>query len=237
MTLPDCLLLYIIDILIIKKKVKILLQLQYLNIYVYNYLHYNNKIQICVLKKYLTKGKILNYCHNYRRGLIALVSNHIRYNRCNSTNENMNINNFPYYVDKEYNNTPINRNSDIITSFIVIGTCITKIELTAHNVVIARNYYLKSNLVSFIPFINGIQMLKLAFTELRIKVYCEKLKKIYSVRCLLDTKYRRYIVNNIIHNKHNFIDFKNKKIINHMKYDPPGLLTFYSKQDSSFNLK
>jgi len=219
------LILSIIDLLTITKKLKILLKIRYLNKNVYNYIHYHKKIQICCIKKYITKNKILWYKKSFHYAMLSLINLNPKTSLL-IKDYNFNIGNVrtPFYINEEYNNNFIRRDSDIISSFIVIGESITKIELMDQAKIIAHNYYLSSSLASFMPFKIGIQMTGLAFSQLRIKVYAKSIKKIYSVNYLLDGESRRVQCTSNTIVEHPFIDFKNKKLLSKLIYEP-GYIT------------
>lgn len=76
----------------------------------------------------------------------------------------------PSQLYKLDHNKEMPKFGDIISSFIIKGKDITKIELMFGSLCVKRCHYIKANLINFKPFDFGINMLCLSFSDVRLKI-------------------------------------------------------------------
>ncbi len=102
------------------------------------------------------------------------------------------------------------RNGDIVSSFIILGKNIKKVELIIGGSIIHSQHFINAGMINFQPIINGIYLIALAYHEVKIRIYSESLEKVYCRYILLDTEYRRFLAqtNHIV----NINNYKSKNI-------------------------
>lgn len=90
----------------------------------------------------------------------------------------------------------INHIGDILQSFTIIGKNIKKVELYIGNQLIWKSWYINAKLINISPLINGIFIICLKYSTIKIKVYADKCKKVYGYYKFLPTDIRHYFIQN-----------------------------------------
>ncbi len=76
---------------------------------------------------------------------------------------------------------------DIVSSFIILGKNIKKVELIIGGCIIHSQHFINAGMINFQPIVNGIYLIALMYHEVKIRVYSESLEKVYCRYILLDT--------------------------------------------------
>lgn len=109
----------------------------------------------------------------------------------------------------------VGRHGDIVQSFTICGENIKKVELYIGGILVWKSWYLDANLINIQPFFNGIFLIKLAFHNVKIKVYAEKCNHIYTYYKFLQNG-RRDLATTDITLPHVF--YNNKQLYNTITY-------------------
>jgi hypothetical protein len=103
---------------------------------------------------------------------------------------------------------------DIISSFIIIGKNIKKIELYIGNTLIITFRYLNVGLINFKPLIDGIIIRLLYFSSIKLKIYGDYVDNVYArvLYCDLNNMYKfnsfNYWISQTYGNKRKLICFQ-----------------------------
>lgn len=109
----------------------------------------------------------------------------------------------------------VGRHGDIIQSFTICGKNIKKVELYIGGILVWKSWYLDANLINIQPFFNGIFLIKLAYHNVKIKVYAEKCNHIYTYYKFLQNGRRELATTDITLP---YIFYNNKQLYNTITY-------------------